>query len=106
MISVQRAAPSLSCHNQAVSRSRYRSHAVFWLRANALSSSSGSLELEFVAAIFLDFSTDVEVAVLNNVGKSFDSGLGLGGRWSVRTKYEAKVRLVELSTTVPTRQGS
>jgi hypothetical protein len=32
----------------------------------------------------------VEATVLNNVGKSFDSGLGLGGRWGVRTKYEGQ----------------
>jgi hypothetical protein len=50
-------------------------------------------------------STGVGFAVLNNVRKSFDSGLDLGGRWGVRTKYEDKVRLVELITTVPTRQA-
>ena len=33
----------------------------------------------------------VEATVLNNVRKSFDSGLDLGGRWSFRTKYEALV---------------
>ena len=33
-------------------------------------------------------------------------GLGLGGRWGVHTKFEDKVRLVELSTTVPTRQAN
>jgi len=48
----------------------------------------------------------VEATVLNNVRKSFDSGLDLGGSWSFRTKYETKVRLVELSTTVPTRQAN
>ena len=39
-------------------------------------------------------------------GKRSIPGLCPGGRWSVRTKYENKVRLVELSTTVPTRQAN
>ena len=51
MISVQQAAPSLSCHNQAVSLSRYNSQAVFWFLENPLWSSSGSGVFEFGAAI-------------------------------------------------------
>jgi len=35
---------------------------------------------------------DFESTVLNNVGKSFDSELGLGGRWGVRTKCESATR--------------
>ena len=39
-------------------------------------------------------------------GKVSIRGLGFEGRWGVHTKFEDKVRLVELSTTVPTRQAN